>query len=139
MTQHRPLTVLLAFLLVVAQIVISLAATVTAALAPADYRTYATTTPAFLLVLYAAVAYYLWAGRAWARTLALVIAVLGLIGNLSVILYYDHTATVAVQRRRPRHRARHRGPAAGSGQPGLLQPVDRSEPEAHVCGRAPCG
>jgi peptidoglycan/LPS O-acetylase OafA/YrhL len=94
-SQKRPLTVLLAFLLVVAQIVISLVATVTAALAPADYRTYATTTPAFLLVLYAAVAYYLWAGRPWARTLALVIAILGLIGNLSVILYYDHTATVA--------------------------------------------
>lgn len=96
MTQKRPLTVVLAFLLVVAQIVISLAATVTAALAPADYRTYAATTPAFLVILYAAVAYYLWAGRSWARTLALVIAALGLIGNLSVILYYDHTATVAV-------------------------------------------
>lgn len=95
-SEQRPVTVTFAFLLVVLQIVISLVATITAWLAPADYQTYAVTTPVFLFVLYGVVAYYLWAGRAWASTLTLVVAVLGLIGNLSVVLYYHDTATVAV-------------------------------------------
>lgn len=96
MAERRPTTVTLAFALVVLQILISLAAAVIAALAPADYKTYAATTPGILIVLYAVVAYFLWAGSRWARTLTLVIAALGAIGNLSVILYYDHTATVTM-------------------------------------------
>jgi len=92
----RPTSVVLATALVVAQIAISLAAAVTAWLAPADYRTLAATTPVVLKLGYAVVAFYLWVGHAWARILALAIAALGAIGNLSVLLYYDHTATVAM-------------------------------------------
>src|SRR5664279_5159400 len=64
--------------------------------APADYQTSAATTPGFMVVLYAAVAYFLWAGRPWARTVTMIVAAIGIIGNLSVVLYYDHTATIAV-------------------------------------------
>ena len=96
MSFRRPASVVFATVLVVAQIVISLVAAVTAWLAPADYRTLAATTPAFLMLGYAVVAYYLWVGRGWARILALMVAVLGAVGNLSVVLYYDHTATVAM-------------------------------------------
>ena len=96
MSNARPATVTVAFLLVVMQIVIMLVATITAAVAPADYKTYAVTTPGIFVVLYAAVAYYLWAGRPWARIVAMLVAAIGVIGNLSVILYYDHAPTVAV-------------------------------------------
>src|SRR6478752_538007 len=96
MTTNRPATVTAAFLLVLLQILIAVIATVTAALAPADYKTYAVTTPVFLVVLYGAVAFYLWVGRPWARTVTMVIAALAVIGNLSVVLYYDHTTTVAM-------------------------------------------
>jgi len=66
MTVTRPPTVTAAFLLVLLQILIAVIATITAALAPADYKTYAVTTPVFLVVLYGAVAFYLWVGRPWA-------------------------------------------------------------------------
>ena len=36
------------------------------------------------------------AGRRWARVLAMIVAALAVIGNLSVVLYYNHTTTVAV-------------------------------------------
>ena len=52
MTVARPAAVTVAFLLVLLQILIAMIATVTAALAPADYKTYAVTTPVFLVVLY---------------------------------------------------------------------------------------
>jgi len=94
MNNTRPATVTVAFLLVLLQIAIGVTASVIAAFAPADYRTYAVTTPAFLVVLYAAVAYYLWAGRPWARAVTMVVTALAVIGDLSVVLYYDHTATV---------------------------------------------
>ena len=81
----RPASVVLAAVLVVAQIVISLVAAVAAWLAPADYRTLVTTTPAFLMLGYAVVAYFLWVGRGWARILALTVAGLGTVGNLSVV------------------------------------------------------
>jgi hypothetical protein len=42
------------------------------------------------------VAYFLWAGSPWARTVTILVAALGVIGDLSVILYYRHTPTVAV-------------------------------------------
>ena len=96
MSTTRPVTVTAAFLLVLLQILIAVIATATAALAPADYKTYAVTTPVFLVVLYGAVAFYLWVGRPWARTVTMVIAALAVIGNLSVVLYYDHTTTVAM-------------------------------------------
>jgi hypothetical protein len=96
MNTTRPATVTAAFLLILLQILIAVIATVTAALAPADYKTYAVTTPVFLVVLYGAVAFYLWVGRPWARTVTMVIAALAVIGNLSVVLYYDHTTTVAM-------------------------------------------
>src|SRR6476469_4896788 len=96
MTTRRPATVIAAFLLVLLQILIAVIASVTAALAPADYKTYAVTTPVVLVVLYGAVAFYLWAGRPWARAVTLVIAALAVVGDLSVVLYYDHTTTVAV-------------------------------------------
>ena len=96
MNANRPATVTAAFLVVLLQILIAVIATVTAALAPADYKTYAVTTPVFLVVAYGAVAFYLWIGRSWARTVTMVIAALSLVGNLSVVLYYDHTATIAV-------------------------------------------
>jgi len=96
MTVTRPATVTAAFLLVLLQILIAVIATVTAALAPADYKTYAVTTPVFLVVLYGAVAFFLWAGRPWARAVTMLIAALAVIGDLSVVLYYDHTATVTV-------------------------------------------
>ena len=95
MNATRPLTVTLAVLLVVLQLVISLAAGIIAYTKPADYQTLAVTAPLFLLVLYAVAAYYLWAGRSWARLLTLVVALIGVIGNLSVVLYYDDTTTVA--------------------------------------------
>ena len=94
MNVSRPLTATLAVLLVVLQLVISLAAALIAWTKPADYQTYAVTAPLFLLVLYAVAAYYLWAGREWARILTLVVALIGVIGNLSVVLYYDDTTTV---------------------------------------------
>lgn len=96
MANARPATVTVAFLLVAIQIAISLIATITAAVAPADYKTYAATTPGFMVVLYAAVAYFLWAGRPWARTVTMIVAAIGIIGNLSVVLYYDHTASIVV-------------------------------------------
>ena len=96
MSNARPATVTVAFLLVVVQIAIMLTATITAAVAPADYKTYAATTPGILIVLFAAVAYFLWAGSPWARTVTIIVAALGVIGDLSVILYYRHTPTVAV-------------------------------------------
>ena len=96
MNTTRPATVTVAFLLVLLQIAIAVIATVIAALAPADYKTYAVTTPVFLVVLFAAVAYYLWAGRPWARAVTMVVAALAVIGDLSVVLYYDDTATVTV-------------------------------------------
>lgn len=95
-TGTRPMTVTIAVLLVGAQILIAVIATITAAVAPADYKTYAVTTPVFLVVLYSAVAYYLWAGRGWARWVAMVVAMLAVIGDLSVVLYYDHTTTVTM-------------------------------------------
>jgi hypothetical protein len=85
---------MVAFLLVVLQIAIGVVASVIAAFAPADYKTYAVTTPLFLVVLFAAVAYYLWAGRPWARAVTMAVAALAVIGDLSVVLYYDHIATV---------------------------------------------
>lgn len=97
----RPLTVTLAVLPVVLQLVISpqlvisLVAAFIAYTKPADYQTLAVTSPLFLLLLFAVAAYYLWAGRSWARLLTLVVALLGVIGNLSVVLYYDDTTTVA--------------------------------------------
>jgi hypothetical protein len=94
MNTTRPATVTVAFLLVLLQIAIAVVAGVIAAFAPADHQTYAVTTPLFLVVLFAAVAYYLWVGRPWARTVTLVVAALAVIGELSVVLYYDHTATV---------------------------------------------
>ena len=94
MKPSRPVAVTTAFLLVLLQILIAVIAT--AALAPADYKTYAVTTPVFLVVLYGAVAYYLWAGRSWARAVTMLIAALAVIGDLSVVLYYDHTTTVTV-------------------------------------------
>lgn len=93
-SNQRPITVTVAAALVGVQIVISLAASIIAAYAPADYKTYAATTPAILLVLYAVTAYYLYRGHPWARTVALLVSILGIIGNLSVTLYYDHQATV---------------------------------------------
>jgi len=96
MNTTRPATVTVAFLLVLLQIAIAVIATVIAALAPADYKTYAVTTPVFLVVLFAAVAYYLWAGRPWARAVTMVVAALAVIGDLSVVLYYHDTATVTV-------------------------------------------
>ena len=96
MNTTRPATVTAAFLLVLLQILIAVIATVTAALAPADYKTYAVTTPIFVILAYGALAYFLWTGRPWARTVTMVIAALAVVGNLSVVLYYDHTATVAV-------------------------------------------
>lgn len=96
MKPTRPATVTAAVLLVVLQILIAATATVTAALAPANYKTYAVTTPVFLILGYGAVAYFLWAGRPWARALAILVAALATIGNLSVVLYYDHTTTVTV-------------------------------------------
>ena len=96
MKSTRPAIVTAAVLLVVLQILIAVTATVTAALAPADYKTYAVTTPVFLIVGYGVVAYFLWAGRRWARVLAMIVAALAVIGNLSVVLYYNHTTTVAV-------------------------------------------
>jgi peptidoglycan/LPS O-acetylase OafA/YrhL len=96
MSTTRPVTVTAAFLLVLLQILIAVIATATAALAPADYKTYAVTTPVVLIVLYGAVAFYLWAGRPWARALTIVIAALAVVGNLSVVLYYDHTTTVTL-------------------------------------------
>ena len=96
MKPTRPVAVTTAFLLVLLQILIAVIATATAALAPADYKTYAVTTPVFLVVLYGAVAYYLWAGRSWARAVTMLIAALAVIGDLSVVLYYDHTTTVTV-------------------------------------------
>lgn len=95
MNAARPLTVTLAVLLVGLQILISLAAGIIAYTKPADYQGYAVTAPLFLVVLYAVAAYYLWAGRQWARILTLVVALIGVIGNLSVVLYYDDTTTVA--------------------------------------------
>ena len=96
MTDKRPVTVILAVLLVLLQLLISLGAAALAYFRPADYQTYVVTAPLFLLVLYAAAAYYLWAGRRWARILTLVVALIGVIGNLSVVLYYDDTATVTM-------------------------------------------
>lgn len=96
MNSNRPGTVVLATALVALQIGISLAAAVIAWLAPMDDRTLAATTPAVLIVGYAVVAYYLWVGHAWARIVALAIAAVGAIGNLLVVLYYDHTATIAM-------------------------------------------
>jgi cbb3-type cytochrome oxidase subunit 3 len=96
MSTSRPATVTAAFLLVLLQILIAVIATATAALAPADYKTYAVTTPVLLVVLYGIVAFCLWAGRRWARTVTIVIAALSAVGNLSVVLYYDHTTTVTV-------------------------------------------
>jgi peptidoglycan/LPS O-acetylase OafA/YrhL len=94
MKTTRPTAVTIAFLLVLLQIAIAVTASVIAAFAPADYKTYAVTTPVFLVVLFAAVAYYLWVGRPWARAVTMVVAALAVIGDLSVVLYYDHTATV---------------------------------------------
>ena len=96
MNNARPLTVTLAVLLVVLQLVISLAAGIIAYAKPADYQTYAATAPLFLLVLYAVAAYYLWAGRPWARLLTLVVVLIGVIGNLSVVLYYHDTIILAM-------------------------------------------
>jgi hypothetical protein len=48
----------------------------------------------FVVVLFAVVAYFLWVGRPWARLLTMVVAALAVIGELSVVLYYDHIATV---------------------------------------------
>jgi peptidoglycan/LPS O-acetylase OafA/YrhL len=98
MKTTRPATVTVAFLLVLLvllQIAIAVIASIIAAFAPADYKTYAVTTPLFLVVLFAAVAYYLWVGRPWARAVTMVVAALAVIGDLSVVLYYDHTATIA--------------------------------------------
>lgn len=50
MNPTRPVTVTAAFLLVLLQILIAVTATVTAALAPPDYKTYAVTTPVFLIL-----------------------------------------------------------------------------------------
>lgn len=94
MNTTRPAAVTLACVLVLIQIAIAVTASVIAAVAPADYKTYAVTTPAFLVLLFAAVAYYLWVGRPWARAVTMVVAALAVIGDLSVVLYYDHTATV---------------------------------------------
>jgi peptidoglycan/LPS O-acetylase OafA/YrhL len=96
MKPTRPVVVTVACLLVLLQILIAAVAAVTAALAPADYKTYAATTPVFLIVGYGAVAFYLWIGRSWARVVTMLIAVLAIIGDLSVVLYYDHTTTVTV-------------------------------------------
>jgi peptidoglycan/LPS O-acetylase OafA/YrhL len=96
MTAKRPVTVVLAVLLVLLQLVISAGAAALAAFRPAEYQTYVVTAPLFLLVLYAVAAYYLWAGRRWARELTLVVALIGVVGNLSVVLYYDDTATVTM-------------------------------------------
>jgi hypothetical protein len=96
MKTTRPASVTLAFLLVLLQILIAVIATVTAAMAPADYKTYAVSTPVFLVVLYATVAFYLWAGRPWARAVTIIISALAFIGNLSVVLYYDHSTTIIV-------------------------------------------
>ncbi len=96
MTGKRPATVTLAVLLVVLALLVAAAAALTAYLRPADYQTLVVTTPLFLLVLYGVAAYYLWAGHRWARILTLVVALIGVIGNLSVALYYDDTATVTV-------------------------------------------
>ena|GEM_PF-2768847 len=41
-------------------------------------------------------AFYLWAGRPWARVATMLIVALAVIGDLSVVLYYDHTSTVTV-------------------------------------------
>ena len=94
MNTTRPATVTVAFLLVLLQIAIAVVAGLIAAFAPADYQTYAVTTPLFLVVLFAVVAYFLWVGRPWARAVTIVVAALAVIGELSVVLYYDHTATV---------------------------------------------
>ncbi len=96
MNAARPVTATLAVALVVLQLVISLVAAGIAYFKPADYQTYAVTAPLFLLVLYGVAAYYLWARRQWARILTLVVAAIGVIGNLSVVLYYDDTSTVAM-------------------------------------------
>ncbi len=96
MTAKRPVTVVLAVLLVLLQLVTSAAAAALAAFRPADYQAYVVTAPLFLLVLYGVAAYYLWAGRRWARELTLVVALIGVIGNLTVVLYYDDTATVTM-------------------------------------------
>jgi peptidoglycan/LPS O-acetylase OafA/YrhL len=94
MKSTRPAVVTMAVLLVALLIVIAVIASVIAAFAPADYKTYAVTTPLFLVLLFAAAAYYLWVGRRWARAVTIVIASLAIIGDLSVVLYYDSTATV---------------------------------------------
>src|SRR6478735_8625223 len=91
MNTTRPATVTVAFLLVLLQIAIAVVAGLIAAFAPADYQTYAVTTPLFLVVLFAVVAYFLWVGRPWARTVTIVVAALAVIGELSVVFYYDHT------------------------------------------------
>lgn len=72
----RPPSVTAAVLLVLLQLLIAVTAKFTAALAPADYKTYAVTTPVFLIVGYGVVAYFLWAGRPWARILAMAVAAL---------------------------------------------------------------
>ena len=94
MPAPRPVTVVLAVVIVVVQVLVAVAAAVIAAAAPMDAKTAAVTAPAVLILGYAAVAYYLWVGHRWARTIAVVVAVAGVLGNLSVILYYDHQASV---------------------------------------------
>ncbi|WP_420121638.1 hypothetical protein [Nakamurella sp.] len=94
MTAPRPVTVVLAVLVVVIQVLVAVVAAVVAVAAPQDDRTVAVTAPAVLILGYAVTAGYLWAGHRWARLVALAVAVIGVVGNLSVILYDDHGTTV---------------------------------------------
>ncbi len=92
----RPGTVAAALVLVVVQVVLMIVASVTAGLATVDGKPFAVTVPVFLIVLYAIAAFYLWAGRNWARILTMTIAALGLIGHVSVAFYYGHGTTITL-------------------------------------------
>ncbi len=92
----RPGTVAAALVLVAVQVVLMIVASVTASFATADGKPFAVTVPVFLIVLYAIAAFYLWAGRNWARILTMTFAVLGLIGHLSVAFYYGHGPTITL-------------------------------------------
>jgi hypothetical protein len=92
----RPGSVATALVLVGVQIVVMIVAAITAAFATVDGKPFAVTVPAFLIVLYALVAYYLLVGKNWARVLTMTVAALGLIGHLSVAFYYGHATTMTV-------------------------------------------
>jgi hypothetical protein len=92
----RPGPVAAALALVAAQIALMIIASVTATLATVDGKPFAVTLPVFLIVFYAIAAYYLWMGRNWARVLTMTVAVLGLIGHVSVALYYGHATTITL-------------------------------------------